>query len=142
MVMFAIGSSANSEQIHEINGFRLGVTADEIERGAPQDCWEQEVYYFCDAGSFMVLYTPGGLSWTITFAWEYSGPLEPVAERLGAEYQVKLAPDPTVEAYAGSADGLRVKLARNGRDTRLTITDTALAPVLPMTHADHEAPSE
>jgi hypothetical protein len=138
VVLLAI-TSARAEQRREVGAFRLGATAEEIEDAAPRDCWEQEVYYFCDAGSYMVLYTPGGLSWTITFAWEYSGPLDTVAERVGSEYRVELTRSPALEVYAGATDGVRVTLARVGSDTRLTITDTELTPDH-TAHTDHEMP--
>jgi hypothetical protein len=125
--ILAASSSAHGEPKRGIGNFRLSATADETLSAAPQDCWEQEVYYFCDAGSYMVLYTPDGLSWTVTFAWEYSGPFDSVAERVSTEYQVELARDGTSETYLGAAHGLSVTLTRAGTEARLTVTDTALA---------------
>lgn len=126
-VVLAVASTAHSEQKHDIRGFGLGMTAEEIARVAPEDCWDQEVYYFCNDGSFMVLYASTGAVWTVTFSWQYSGPLDLIAQRLSAEYQVDLARNVSLESFTGTVGDIRIKLLRNGSDTRITITDMMLA---------------
>jgi hypothetical protein len=139
LLVTTAASFAQAEQKRDIMGFGLGMTADQILEAAPKDCWdEQVVYFFCDKGSIMVLYAPGGAAWTITHATDWSGPLDKVARDLGAEYGVELKPGDLPDTYFGSGREIRAMLVRKGGDMRFTITDIALAELNNAApHADH-----